>query len=244
MAGRTTVRLMKTILSVFAWLGISGITSEMFGYLLHRLMHSGRIRILSQNHMKHHLLLYGPLDPQRPGSDYKDATVEAASVGNIGLEWVVPATVILGAATLVLNLLRVSFLYQLVFIAGTLGWSFFLFSYLHDRMHITGFWMENNKWLQTWFLSARRAHDIHHWALNRDGLMDRNFGIAFFGFDRICGTYTQERPEFNHEGYEAARKRFSELVSASQSDGPCAAKENPSHPQGGSLVRESLYFWN
>ena len=235
---------MKTLLSVFAWFGISGLSSELFGYLLHRLMHSGAIRFLSQNHMKHHLLLYGPLDPQRPDADYKDATAGEASIGNVGLEWVVPAALILGGVSLVLSLLHVTILHQLIFVAGSLGWSFFLFSYLHDRMHVTGFWMERNKWFRTWFLSARRAHDIHHWALNQDGLMDRNFGIAFFGFDRICGTYTQERPEFNHEGYQAAKKRFSGLVSGSQTDGLYAEMKNPPHPRGGSLVQESLYFWN
>jgi putative SOS response-associated peptidase YedK len=31
-------------------------------------------------------------------------------------------------------------------------------------------------------------HDIHHHALNNDGLMDKNFGIGFFAFDRLFGT--------------------------------------------------------
>jgi len=235
---------MKTIFSVMAWFGISGLSSELFGYVLHRLMHRGTIRFLSQSHMKHHLLLYGPLEPQRPGKEYKDATVGEASVGNVGLEWVVPGALILGSAALVLTLLRVTILHQLIFVAGSLSWSFFMFSYLHDRMHVTGFWMERNRWLRTWFLSARHAHDIHHWALNQDGLMDRNFGIAFFGFDRICGTYSEERPEFNHQGYDAAKKRFSELVVKRQSDGFSVGKKSLPHPRSGSLVQESLYFGN
>src|SRR6476660_2187751 len=51
--------------------------------------------------------------------------------------------------------------------------------YLHDRMHIHGFWMEKNPLLRRWFLSAHKRHDIHHWALNDAGYMDRNFGIGF-----------------------------------------------------------------
>jgi hypothetical protein len=66
--------IMRSAFSAFAWIGISILVSELLGYLLHRLMHSGKITFLSRSHMRHHLLLYGPLDPQRPGSEYRDAT--------------------------------------------------------------------------------------------------------------------------------------------------------------------------
>ena len=54
-----------------------------------------------------------------------------------------------------------------------------MFSYLHDVMHVEGYWMEKNRWLRRWFTSARNLHDIHHHVVNRDGLMDKNFGICF-----------------------------------------------------------------
>lgn len=50
------------------------VASELLGYLLHRLLHSGWIPFLSMNHMKHHLLLYGPLQKQRPSEHYLDST--------------------------------------------------------------------------------------------------------------------------------------------------------------------------
>jgi sterol desaturase/sphingolipid hydroxylase (fatty acid hydroxylase superfamily) len=103
-----------------------------------------------------------------------------------------------------------------VFVTGTLSWSFIMFSYLHDRMHIDGFWMERHPWLKRWFLAAREAHDIHHWALNDRGFMDKNFGIAFFFFDRVFGTWTAQWPSFNRRGYKKALHRFADVLETSR----------------------------
>jgi sterol desaturase/sphingolipid hydroxylase (fatty acid hydroxylase superfamily) len=83
-----------------------------------------------------------------------------------------------------------------------------MFSYLHDRLHVKNFWMERNPVLKPWFRGARRLHDIHHRVLNDRGLMDKNFGIGFFLFDRLFGTFSPEQPPFNHRGYEVAKKKF------------------------------------
>lgn len=207
---------MKSAISTLACIGVSILTSELLGYLLHRLMHSGRIAFLSRSHMRHHLLLYGPLDPQRTGPEYQDATEGEPAIGNVGLEWLAPGATVLASAIAVMTAFQVRIFHQAVFVTVSLVWSFLMFSYLHDRMHVTGFWMERNRWLGSWFLSARRAHDIHHWALNHEGLMDRNFGIAFFFFDRCFGTFTTTRPEFSRDGYAAARRRFRDLLPASR----------------------------
>jgi sterol desaturase/sphingolipid hydroxylase (fatty acid hydroxylase superfamily) len=73
---------------------------------------------------------------------------------------------------------------------------------------LKGFWMEKNRWLKRWFISARKLHDIHHRVLNDSGLMDKNFGIGFFVFDRVFGTLSPKQVPFNHRGYAAARERF------------------------------------
>lgn len=203
---------MKSAISAFAWICLSITVSELLGYLLHRLMHSGKIGFVSRSHMKHHLLLYGPLEPQRPGSEYKDATGGEVAIGNVGPEWLVPGAAILGMAILLMSLLRVRFVHQAIFVTVALVWSFLMFSYLHDCMHIADFWMERNRWLKTWFLSARQAHDIHHWSLNKRGFMDKNFGIGFFVFDHCFGTFTTSWPHFNQQGYEAAKRRFGDLL--------------------------------
>ena len=87
-----------------------------------------------------------------------------------------------------------------------------MFSYLHDRMHLAGFWMERHPLLKRWFVGARDAHDIHHWSLNDDGFMDKNFGIAFFFFDRLFGTLARDAPAFNRRGYASALWRFGDLL--------------------------------
>ena len=83
-------RMTRTF-AIIAWAATAVFTAELLGYLLHRLLHSGWIRFLSMNHMKHHLLLYGPLQKQRPSSEYLDATTGQFAVGTVGLEWIIPA---------------------------------------------------------------------------------------------------------------------------------------------------------
>jgi sterol desaturase/sphingolipid hydroxylase (fatty acid hydroxylase superfamily) len=190
-----------------AWAAGCCISSELIGYWLHRLLHSGKVRFLAQSHMTHHLVQYGPAQHMRPSPEYLDATAGRVSLGNIGLEWLAPAGLILGTFLLTFQLLSVPWLYQAVFVGVTLAWSFVMFSYLHDRMHQKGFWMERNPALRRWFLAARKLHDIHHRSLNDDGKMDKNFGIGFFLFDRLFGTSAWKQGPFNRGGYEAAKRR-------------------------------------
>jgi sterol desaturase/sphingolipid hydroxylase (fatty acid hydroxylase superfamily) len=203
-------RTWQTVLHIAAWMIGSCVTAELLGYWLHRLLHSGAIRFLGRNHMKHHLVFYGPLQRQR-SAIYRDATDDSVSLGNIGLEWLVPAGLLIVIVIGVFHLLHVPLLYQTLSLGTTLAWSFLMFSYLHDVMHLEGFWLAKNEWLKGWFLPARRLHDIHHRVLNDRGLMDKNFGIGFFAFDRLFGTLSLKQPPFNHRGYTAARKKFNYL---------------------------------
>ena len=206
---------MLRILHFAACMGTSIAVSELLGYLLHRLLHTGWIPWLSMSHMKHHLVLYGPLQKQRPSKEYLDATTGSVALGNIGLEWIIPSTMILTIVVAVLRLLRFSWFDQTVSIGTTLVWTFLMFSYLHDQMHVKNFWMERNLVFKVWFRGARTRHDIHHRVLNDCGLMDKNFGIGFFLFDRLFGTLSAEQSPFNHRGYAAAKERF-KFVETSQ----------------------------
>jgi len=196
----------QLVWSLAGWVVASCFSAELLGYLLHRLLHSGRIRFLSRNHMRHHMVLYGPLQEQQ-SARYYDATVGEVSVGNVGLEWLIPAGLLLFLAATAFRLLQVRVLYQLVFLGTTLTWSFLLFSYLHDQMHVEGIWLAKVPGLRRWFLRARDLHEIHHRTLNDQGLMDKNFGIGFFVFDRLFGTLTSEPQPFNRCGYEVALER-------------------------------------
>jgi sterol desaturase/sphingolipid hydroxylase (fatty acid hydroxylase superfamily) len=161
--------------------------------------------------MMHHLAIYGPLQNQRSGK-YKDATDDRMALGNVGLEWLIPAAFLLISALVAYHLLHVRLAYQLVSLGASLVWGFLMFSYLHDVMHVEGFWMEKSRWLRGWFTSARTLHDIHHQVINRKGFMDKNFGIGFFFFDRLFGTLCQTSQSTDRVAYERALTRFNAIL--------------------------------
>jgi sterol desaturase/sphingolipid hydroxylase (fatty acid hydroxylase superfamily) len=210
-------------IAIAAWALSAILVSELFGYPLHRLLHSGFIHFLSKNHMQHHLLLYGPLQKQRPSEEHLDATTGQVALGNIGLEWIIPAGILLIVLAGVFCFLRVGLRYQFLFFGIVLAWTFWVFSYLHDRMRIKGFWMERAPILRHWFCWARRLHDIRQRALNDRGLMDKNFGIGFAFFDWLFGTMASVQPPFNHAGLEVAQQKF-DFVTRGQRQLRAAAK--------------------
>lgn len=181
--------------------------ADFFGYWLHRLLHSDKIPLLSRGHLIHHFLIYGPGQPMRL-EKYHDATDHRFSVGNIGLEWLVPSAIILAVLWVAMRLVHLPALYQIIALATLVVWPLFMFSYLHDRMHLSDFWMERTPLLRFWFRSARRMHDIHHHAVDDNGRMEANFGIGFFLFDRVFRTMGSRHRPFNREGFEAARLRY------------------------------------
>jgi sterol desaturase/sphingolipid hydroxylase (fatty acid hydroxylase superfamily) len=181
--------------------------AEFFGYWLHRLLHSDKIPFLSRGHLIHHFLIYGPGQPMRL-DEYHDATDNRFSVGNIGLEWIAPSAMILAALWGAMRLAYLPALYQSIALVTLIAWPLFMFSYLHDRMHLANFWMERTPVLRFWFRAARRLHDIHHHAVDDNGRMDTNFGIGFFLFDRIFRSIAPRHRPFNRAGFEAARLRY------------------------------------
>ncbi len=186
---------------------ISCLLAEFFGYWLHRLLHSDKIPLLSRGHLIHHFLIYGPGQPMRL-EKYHDATDHRFSVGNIGLEWLVPSAIILAVVWAAIRLVHLSALYQIIALATLVVWPIFMFSYLHDRMHLSDFWMERTPLLRVWFRGARRMHDIHHHAVDDNGRMEANFGIGFFVFDCIFQTMGSRHRPFNRAGFAAARLRY------------------------------------
>ena len=83
----------------------------------------------------------------------------------------------------------------------------FMFSYLHDRMHLEKSWMTRTPVLEIWFQNARWLHDIHHRTLNDEGRMDRNYRIGFFFFDRVFRTMAKRHCPLNWYGYREAIRR-------------------------------------
>lgn len=195
--------------SIKAFLAVSTscVVAELSGYWLHRLLHSHRFPLLSRSHLIHHFHMYAP-DAAMRSDQYRDATDDRPAIGNVGLEWLVPSAILLSAFYLVLWFLRVPFPYRALCLCTMTAWSVLMFSYLHDRMHLTHFWMARTPLLRSWFVRARRFHDIHHRSLNDDGTLDRNFGIGFFFCDRVFGTLARRHRSFNRRGLAAAKARL------------------------------------
>jgi len=196
-----------TAAGVTITLAASCLVAEFAGYWLHRLLHSDKFPALSQGHLIHHFLIYGP-DQAMRHDEYHDATHSRFSVGNVGLEWLAPSAVILFVCWAIQFAFGVPPIYQALSLFTLAAWPILMFSYLHDRMHLKDFWMARTPVLKNWFCNARRLHDIHHRALNDGGRMDSNFGIGFFWFDRVFGTIGRRHRPFNRSGLEAAMSRY------------------------------------
>ena len=209
-------RIHVTFVGIVATLVDSVVVAEFAGYWLHRLLHSDKFPALSRGHLIHHFLIYGPRQPMR-AVEYHDATEDRFSLGNVGLEWLVPSAIILFFCWGVMALLGVPSVYQILALSTLLGWPILMFSYLHDRMHVENFWMTRVPLLRFWFLRARRLHDVHHRSVNNEGFMDANFGIGFYFFDRFFRTMAKRHRPFNWRGYHTAIERYgleeSELLS-------------------------------
>jgi len=158
-------RLHVTFVGVIATLVDSVVVAEFAGYCLHRLLHSDKFPALSRGHLIHHFLVYGPTQPMRAG-EYHDATDHRFSLDNVGIEWLAPSAIILLFCWAAMGLLSVLPVYQALSLCTLLGWPILMFSYLHDRMHTENFWMTRVPLFRSWFLKARRLHDIHHRSVN------------------------------------------------------------------------------
>jgi sterol desaturase/sphingolipid hydroxylase (fatty acid hydroxylase superfamily) len=214
-------RLHCTFIGIVATLVDSIAVAEFAGYWLHGLLHSDRFPALSRPHLIHHFLKYGPQQPMR-AAKYCSATDGRFSLHNIGIEWLAPSAIILSCCYGVMVLLSVPPVYVSMALCALAGWPIFMFSYLHDKMHVEDFWMAKVPILKGWFLHARRMHDIHHRSVDSSGMMDTNFGIGFYFFDWIFQTSAKRHRPFDWSGYRAAIRRygFVEADPLSPSGGP------------------------
>jgi len=199
-----------SVIGIAVTIIISFLSAELFGYFLHKLMHSNKIRFLSHNHMIHHLKLYGSKMALRT-KEYKDSVTDRVSIAGIGLEWMLPVILFLLFFTGVGLFIQFNIVYLIIFELFSLLYGYFLFGYIHDSLHIEGFWMLKNKLLKKHFLHARKLHDIHHIQLDNQGRMNTNYGIFFFFFDRVFGTLQSKSKAINEYGYKAALKRYDYL---------------------------------
>lgn len=189
--------------------------TEVVGYFLHILLHSEKVSWLSRGHMIHHLKVYGPRRSLRQPGPYKNSVEGEDRYGflGVGLEWVLPIVLLIAAVVALCSLvLRIPALYQAAFMGAALLWGHVLFGAMHDSMHIENHWLAALPVLGGWYRHIRRLHDIHHLRFSDEGRMPTNFGICFFAFDRLFGTYEEKAEAFNEKGYQAALRRYADVI--------------------------------
>lgn len=198
-------------MSFLITIALSILFTELVGYWLHILLHSEKVPWLSRAHMLHHLRDYGPKKPMHR-DHYVNSGDNRANILGIGLEWMIPVISISALTIAGLNALGISAGYQVLFTGCSMAWGYFLFGYMHSAMHLNGFWMLKVPGLSAWFRQARKLHDFHHLQIASDGRMLINYGICFFWFDRLFGSYQPNAKKFEPEGYEAALVRYKEIL--------------------------------
>ena len=186
--------------------------TEVVGYFLHILLHSEKIAWLSRDHMIHHLRIYSLEAGLRQPAPYKDSLAGRASVSGVGLEWILPIVGVIALLLVAFNALGLPWGLQAAVLVPALAWGKLMFAALHDSMHIEGHWLTRLPFVSSWFIEARRLHDVHHVRFSDDGRMLTNFGIAFFGFDRLFGTYRPKAESFNAPGYKACLTRYAAII--------------------------------
>lgn len=201
-----------TLLTLLAAAACGVLFTEVVGYFLHILLHSEKVAWLSRDHMIHHLKVYEPRGGLRQPGPYKDSTGGRTALAGVGLEWLLPIGAVLAVMLGAFHVLRVPAAAQVVFSVAALAWGKVMFGTMHDSMHIEGYWLANAPLLGGWYRSIRRLHDIHHLEFSDDGRMLTNFGISFFGFDRLFGSYLDKAHPFNEKGYQATLKRYASLI--------------------------------
>jgi sterol desaturase/sphingolipid hydroxylase (fatty acid hydroxylase superfamily) len=103
--------------------------------------------------------------------------------------------------------LRVTFVGIVATLVDSIVVAEFAGYWLHRLLHLENFWRSRVPLRRSWFLRARRLHDIHHRSVNSNGFMDTNFGIGFYFFDRFFRTMAKRHSPFSRTGYRAAIQR-------------------------------------
>jgi sterol desaturase/sphingolipid hydroxylase (fatty acid hydroxylase superfamily) len=155
------------------------ISTELVGYVIHRALHAGVLGRFSELHNEHHFTIYPPNGSLR-SEEYKHPE-RTGILKKVGEEWVVPISIISIPLVAILLIVGVPIQYLLFSLAISLLWAWLGLAYMHKSFHLKHFWMDKSRW----YKKVRRLHDIHHLEVTK------NYGITFFGFDKIVGTFTK-----------------------------------------------------
>lgn len=187
------------------------LAGEIFGYWIHRLLHSGEVDFLSRTHMYHHIADYGPQMKQRPTKEYINTYINRFTFLGIGLEWWIPVSITIGVLILIQTLLGIPAHLQAIFISTALGWGYLQLGLIHETFHVKNHWLAHHPWTKKYYRKLRKLHDIHHLDVNDDGKMRYNFGITTYWVDILFGTYKTHTEKLNFKGIEKLKTNYPDL---------------------------------
>jgi sterol desaturase/sphingolipid hydroxylase (fatty acid hydroxylase superfamily) len=152
--------------------------SSLFGYVVHRALHSKWTGRLNKSHMTHHLTLYPPTDylSEVYRDAGKDNTVKIFALSAVPL---VASPIVLG----IWGILPLSLVITTLIVMGIMG---FLHSYLHDSFHIKNHFLTRIPVVKVIFGYWNKLHYLHHVD------MQKNFGIFLFHWDHVFRTFWKE----------------------------------------------------
>lgn len=142
-----------------------------FGYAVHWSLHQNWAGRWNLAHMTHHEVLYPPSDYysetyRHAGKDNTFITFAIASLPLLAFPWVLYGLGVIGLPLTIIIALE-------MLLIG------FLHDYLHMVFHLPSHWLNRFKAVQKW----NKSHYVHHQN------MQKNFGIFFFMWDRLFGTF-------------------------------------------------------
>lgn len=154
---------------------ISYFATTLFGHVVHWSLHQGWTGSVHQSHMTHHNKLYPP-------SDYLSKIYRQAGKDSTPKFFLISAIpLILTPIVLwLIGWLPLSLMITALFVEALMG---FLHNYLHDAFHIEKHWLYGVPFLGVIFGKWVSIHYLHHVD------MGKNYGIFFFFYDRLFGTY-------------------------------------------------------
>lgn len=168
---------MGVFVFVVGAIALTFLVGSLVGYAIHWLLHQRWSGVLYRSHMNHHLKQY---PPKRLLSDvYRSSGADSG--------WLVFTPFVAGYVFLtvwVLSWFGVPWWVHAILITETAVVGY-LHGYVHDGLHVRGHLLEK----VPGFEKLRALHAAHH----RN--MRKNLGIFWFGWDRVLGTFSNNRDD-------------------------------------------------
>lgn len=146
----------------------------LFGHVAHYIMHKPWIKKLYRAHLVHHFKLY-PID------DFESKTYRGAGSDSGTIFFTIMAFPLLALPFIAWILTPLSLLWAIGCVVGGIVFGL-LNDWIHDSFHVTGH-------IFRLFPGWQRMRDLH---FKHHIDVTINYGIWFFGWDRLAGTFRSE----------------------------------------------------